>query len=113
MADDPGYTNLSQYAWFDANSADMTQPVGQKLPNPWGLYDMHGNVAEWCQNWYGPYPGGIALDPQGPARGSTRSARGGPWFRTASNFRSAWRNGAPPDIIGAAGFRVVLAPGQP
>jgi len=111
--DDPGYSNLTQYAWFDVNSGATTHPVGQKLPNPWGLYDMHGNVAEWCRDWYAPYPGGIALDPQGPARGSTRSARGGPWFRTASNFRSAWRNAATPDTMGAAGFRVVLVPGQP
>jgi formylglycine-generating enzyme required for sulfatase activity len=111
--DDPGYTNLTQYAWFDVNSGGMTHPVGQKLPNPWGLYDMHGNVPEWCQDWYAPYPGGIALDPQGPATGSIRTARGGTWFRTASNLRSAWRNAASPDGVGAAGFRVVLAPGQP
>jgi len=111
--DDPGYTNLTQYAWYDANSLATTHPVGQKLPNPWGLYDMHGNVPEWCQDWYAPYRGGIAIDPQGPATGSTRIGRGGPWFRTASNCRSAWRNAASPDTMGAAGFRVVLASGQP
>ena len=111
--DDPSYTNLTQYAWYASNSAAMTHPVGQKLPNPWGLYDMHGNVPEWCQDWYGPYPGGIAIDPQGPARGSIRVAHGGTWFRTASDLRSAWRNAASPDGMGAAGFRVVLAPGQP
>jgi formylglycine-generating enzyme required for sulfatase activity len=112
--DDPGYTNLTQYAWYAANSGDTPHPVGQKLPNPWGLYDMHGNVAEWCQDRYGPYPGGIALDPQGPTTGSNRIGRGCPWFRTGANYRSAWRNAAPPDIIGdAVGFRVVLAPGQP
>jgi hypothetical protein len=109
--DDPGYMNLTDYGWYSGNSGGMTHPVGQKLPNPWGLYDMHGNVAEWCQDWYAPYPGGIAIDPQGPATGSLRIARGGPWFRTAGECRSAWRNAASPDTQGAAGFRVVLAPG--
>ena len=96
--DDPGYTNLTHYAWYDVNSGATTHPVGQKLPNPWGLYDMHGNVAEWCQDWYGPYPGGIALDPQGPATGSTRMGRGGLWFRPASYCRSAWRRRPPPGL---------------
>jgi formylglycine-generating enzyme required for sulfatase activity len=111
--DDLDYSNLDQYAWYADNSDNMTHPVGQKLPNPWGLYDMHGNVAEWCLDWNGPYPGGIAIDPQGPATGSLRIARGGPWFHPASDCRSAWRNAASPNTMGAAGFRVVLAPGQP
>ena len=112
--DDPGYTNLTQYAWFDVNSGATTHPVGQKLPNPWGLYDMHGNIAEWCQDWYAPYHGGIALDPQGPATGSTRVFRAGLWLRPPSYCRSAWRNAAPPDFAGGGGgFRVVLAPGRP
>ena len=61
--DDPDYTNLTYYAWYNANSASQTHPVGQKLPNPWGLYDMHGNVAEMCQDWFGLYPGGSVIDP--------------------------------------------------
>ena len=111
--DDPDYTELTDYAWYADNSGNTTHPVGQKLPNPWGLFDMHGNVAEWCQDWYAPYLGGIAIDPQGPATGSNRIGRGGPWFRTASNCRSAWRDAASPDTKGAAGLRIVLAPGQP
>ena len=112
--DDLGYTNLIQYAWYEVNSGSTSHPVGQKLPNPWGLYDIHGNIAEWCQDWYGAYPGGIAVDPQGPATGSTRVFRGGLWLRPASYCRSAWRNVATPDFAGGGGgFRVVLVPGQP
>jgi formylglycine-generating enzyme required for sulfatase activity len=110
--DDPGYTNLTNYAWYGDNSV-TTHPVGQKLSNPWGLYDMHGNVWEWCQDWYAGYPGGIALDPQGPATGSGRVVCGGGWDDFAKNCRSAYRDSIGPsywyDFIG---FRVVLAPGQ-
>ena len=115
--DDPGYTNLTNYAWYYDNSGDQTHPVGQKLPNPWGLYDMHGNVWEWCQDWWGDYAGGIALDPRGPAGGSLRVIRGGSWDSwngRAGDCRSVLRNGSYPGDWGIIiGFRVVLAPGQP
>jgi formylglycine-generating enzyme required for sulfatase activity len=112
--DNPGYTNLTDYAWYDDNSGETTHPVGQKLPNPWGLYDMHGNVWEWCQDWYGLYPGGIALDPQGPATGSDNVFRGGGWNYYARYCRSAIRPGSFPILrYSYIGFRVVLAPGQP
>jgi len=110
--DDPGYTNLTSYAWYGDNGG--THRVGQKLPNPWGLYDMHGSVWEWCQDWYGDYAGGIALDPQGPNTGSARVNRGGSWGSLAGLCRSAYRNDLIPDGRGSRiGFRVVLAPGEP
>ena len=112
--DSPGYTNLTQYAWYDTNSGATTHPVGQKLPNPWGLYDMHGNVAEWCHDWYAPYPGGIAVDPEGPATGVDRVIRGGSWIGPGYGSRSAQRGNPLPTItFSNTGFRVVLAPGQP
>jgi formylglycine-generating enzyme required for sulfatase activity len=112
--DDLGDTNLSNYAWYDANSGRTTHPVGQKLPNPSGLYDMHGNVWEWCQDWYGDYAGGSAIDPQGAAPGSYRAARGGAWDGRGRYCRSACRYSVSPVRRSSyIGFRVVLAPGQP
>jgi formylglycine-generating enzyme required for sulfatase activity len=115
--DDPGYTNLTNYAWYYDNSGVVWHPVGQKRPNPWGLYDMHGNVWEWCQDWFGDYAGGFALDPQGPATGWGHVVRGGGWRGWAYHpglCRSASRIGIGNDPGGQPydGFRVVLAPGQ-
>src|SRR5206468_6381762 len=85
--DDPGYTDLMYYAWYADNIGGMTHPVGQKLPNPWGLYDMQGNLFVWCQDWCGRYPGGIALDPQGHGTISSRVFRGGYWLGDAWTCR--------------------------
>jgi formylglycine-generating enzyme required for sulfatase activity len=111
--DDPGYTNLTNYAWYRDNSGRTTHPVGQKLPNPWGLYDMLGNVDEFCQDWNGAYPGGIVVDPQGPGAGLYRVIRGGSFYSYARYVRSAYHGSINPDSrSGVFGFRAVLAPGQ-
>ena len=99
--DDPGYTNLTNYAWHDGNSDEQTHPVGEKLPNQWGLYDMHGSVWEWCQDWWEPYAGGIALDPQGPTSGSLRVIRGGYWHSDAGGCRSAISSSVLPRVTAA------------
>jgi len=106
--DDPGYTQLTNYEWYDANSGGMTHPVGQKLPNAWGLYDMAGHASTWCQDWYGPYPGGTVTDPHGPLYGSERVNRGGSWSGGAENCRSAVRFHYTPDTKYRFGFRIVL-----
>ncbi len=92
----------------------QTHPVGEKAPNAWGLYDMHGNVYEWCWDWKETYHGGSVTDPQGPSGGSYRVFRGGSWSDLAGNCRSAFRHyHYPTNRYSGIGFRVVLAQGQP
>ncbi len=84
--------NRSDYMWFNFNSGISSQQVGQKLPNAFGLYDMHGNIWEWVQDWWhSSYPGGSVTDPEGPLTGDYRVFRGGAYPISASGCRSAYR----------------------
>jgi formylglycine-generating enzyme required for sulfatase activity len=92
-------TNMAAVAWYADNSGQTTHPVGQKKPNAWGLYDMHGNVWEWCQDCFGDdYAAGAAKDPTGAASGSYHVSRGGSWRSNAGGCRSASRDCNGPSI---------------
>ena len=102
------------YGWDSINSEDMIHPVGQKQPNAWGIYDMHGNQWEWCNDLIGEYPTNSVVDPQGAASGRVRVRRGGAFWTSCDDCSSPhrnWDNPNPSNYSGAdtwGGFRVVL-----
>jgi formylglycine-generating enzyme required for sulfatase activity len=107
---------LDEYAWHTDNSGHRTRPVGLKRPNAWGLHDMHGNVGEWCLDWYGAYEAATAKNPAGPSSGTRHIARGGAFYDNAAGVRSAKRGSLAVDPkagwtwCGGVGFRVCRIP---
>jgi len=108
FGDDAG--DLDAHAWYKSNSGAKTHPVGQKEPNAWGVYDMHGSVWEWCSDRYADvYVGAGTRDPQGPAAGKRRVLRSGSWRRPPAYCRSACRHKSDPsNHYDSTGFRVVV-----
>ena len=110
---DDSLGSLGDYAWYGDNSGLETHDVGGKLPNAWGLYDMHGNVWEWCQDWFDSsyYSDSPSADPAGPESGSYRLLRGGSWSSSNNSCRSAFRNNNLPESIRHVdGFRIARTP---
>jgi formylglycine-generating enzyme required for sulfatase activity len=103
-----GGSDAGTLAWYDANSGKASKPVGQKRPNELGLYDMSGNVWEWCWDWYGEYPKELAVDPKGASKGAGQKVlRGGAWFTPVNLLRTTYRYwNAPTFRVNSVGFRV-------
>lgn len=103
-----GSDDVDSVAWYDGNSGDETHPVGQKQGNGFGLYDMSGNVLEWCWDGFGGYSSGSVTDPRGPSSGSNRVSRGGCWLSNAGGARASFRSSiVPSNRYSDLGFRLL------
>jgi formylglycine-generating enzyme required for sulfatase activity len=103
-----GSNSAGAVAWYDGNSGGTTRPVGTKAPNDLGIYDLSGNVYEWCWDWYGDYGSGAQTNPAGPVSGSYCVIRGGSWYGSARYLRSSLRGGNGPSVRDVIlGFRLV------